>query len=99
MSTVEPVAGEVSSIDLIIELYKRDVDRTLLIERLKKTPAQRVEDLQKLYDFAMEMRRAVQRVPVTVEFGALLESSRKDGSTSSSSAEWPRTRTARHADR
>lgn len=49
----------VSSIDVIIELYKRDVDRTLIIEQLRKTPAQRAEDLQNLYDFAMEMRRAV----------------------------------------
>ncbi|HEV8241698.1 MAG TPA: hypothetical protein VGS57_20205 [Thermoanaerobaculia bacterium] len=48
----------VSSIDLIIELYKRDVDRTLIIEQLKKTPAQRAEDLQNFYDFAMELRRA-----------------------------------------
>jgi len=48
----------VSSIDLIIELYKRDVDRTLIIEQLKKTPDQRIRDLQQLHDFGMEMRRA-----------------------------------------
>ncbi len=56
---VEPGAAEpgVSSIDLIIELYKKDVDRTLIIEQLKKTPAQRGEDLQQFYDFLMEMRR------------------------------------------
>lgn len=62
-SGAEPVAAEpgVSSIDLIIELYKKDVDRTLIIEQLKKTPAQRAEDLQSFYDFAMEMRRGFSR--------------------------------------
>ena len=54
----EGVDAGVSSIDLIIDLYKRDVDRTLIIEQLKKTPAQRMDDLQRFYDFAMEMRRA-----------------------------------------
>lgn len=66
-ATAAPAAADaaadagVSSIDLIIELYKRDVDRTLIIEQLKKTPAQRAQDLQDFYDFAMELRRAVQR--------------------------------------
>ena len=58
-STAEPVAGEVSSIDLIIELYKRDVDRSLLIEQLKKTPAQRGADLDSFYRACVEHRRAV----------------------------------------
>lgn len=55
----EPVAGEVSSIDLIIELYKRDVDRTLLIEQLRKTPAQRAENLDSFYRACVAHRRAV----------------------------------------
>jgi hypothetical protein len=47
-----------SSLDLIIELYKRDVDRTLLIEQLRKTPAQRAEDLQRYHDAAVASRGA-----------------------------------------
>ena len=35
-----------SSIDAIIELYKKDVDRTLLRENLKLTPEQRLVKLQ-----------------------------------------------------
>jgi hypothetical protein len=48
----------VSSIDLIIELYKRDVDRTLIVEQLKKTPAQRAADLERFCEFVGELRRA-----------------------------------------
>lgn len=48
----------VSSIDAIIELYKRDVDQTLLIEQLRKTPAQRAEDLQRYHDAAVAARGA-----------------------------------------
>jgi hypothetical protein len=55
----QPGAGEgVSSIDLIIELYKRDVDQTLLIEQLRKTPAERAEDLQRFHDAAVASRGA-----------------------------------------
>jgi hypothetical protein len=47
--------------DPVIEAYKRDIDRTLLRERLKKTPAERVEDLVRLSQFADELRRAGQK--------------------------------------
>jgi hypothetical protein len=47
--------------DPVIEAYKRDVDRTLLRENLKKTPDQRVRDVQALHNFAAEMRRAGER--------------------------------------
>ena len=49
---------ERSSLDEIIELYKRDVDRTLLREQLRKTPDQRVRELVELERFAEELRRA-----------------------------------------
>lgn len=49
-------AGRRSSIDEIIELYKRDVDRTLLRENLKKTPTERVRALQER--LAEEAQRA-----------------------------------------
>jgi len=51
--------------DPVIEAYKAGVDRSLLRERLKRTPAQRVEDLVALLGFAEELaaagRRARQR--------------------------------------
>ncbi len=44
--------------DPIIELYKRDVDRSLLRENLKLTVTQRFEKLMELQRFAEELRRA-----------------------------------------
>lgn len=44
--------------DPVIEAYKRDVDRTLLRENLKKTPQQRVDALIALLTLADEARRA-----------------------------------------
>ncbi len=45
--------------DPVIEFYKHDVDRTLLRENLKLTPAERLETLRKLVEFAEELRRAM----------------------------------------
>ena len=42
--------------DEIIEMYMRDVDRTLLRENLKLTPTQRLEQLMELQRFADEPR-------------------------------------------
>jgi hypothetical protein len=42
----------------IIELYKRDVDRTLIRENLKRTVTERFERHQAMQRFALEMRRA-----------------------------------------
>jgi hypothetical protein len=52
--------------DPVIEAYKKDVDRTLLRETLKLTPAQR---LQRLQDFvqAMEMGHAELSIPTCAE--------------------------------
>ena len=47
-----------SSIDDIIDLYKRDVDVSLIVERLKRTVEQRLEDLMDFQRFADELRRA-----------------------------------------
>ncbi len=44
--------------DAIIEAYKRDIDRSLLRENLKKTVDQRVRGLTALARFAREARRA-----------------------------------------
>ena len=53
MSTNDP-----SYKDPIIELYKRDIDRTLIRENLKLTVTERFEKLMSLQRFAEEMRRA-----------------------------------------
>ncbi len=42
----------------IIQLYMKDVDRTLLRENLKLTPTQRFEQLTELQRFAEELQRA-----------------------------------------
>ena len=44
--------------DPVIEVYKRDIDRTLLRENLKLTVQQRFEELMELQRFAEELRRA-----------------------------------------
>jgi hypothetical protein len=42
----------------VIEVYKQDVDRTLLRENLKRTPDERLRGLVALQRFAQELRRA-----------------------------------------
>jgi hypothetical protein len=48
--------------DPVIEAYKKDVDRSLLRERLRRTPTERVEDLAALATFAEELARAGRRI-------------------------------------
>ena len=50
-----------SSIDDIIDVYKRDVDRTLIRQRFTRTVEERLEDLMELQRFAEELRRAGRR--------------------------------------
>jgi hypothetical protein len=47
-----------SSLDAVIEAYKRDLDLTLLRENLKRSPTERLLALQELQRFAEELRRA-----------------------------------------
>lgn len=47
-----------SSIDDIIEVYKKDVDRGLLREALKLTPSQRLRCLVELTRFADRLQHA-----------------------------------------
>lgn len=47
--------------DPVIEAYKKDVDRTLLRENLKRTVEERLRDLMRLQRFAEEWRRAGRR--------------------------------------
>ncbi len=44
--------------DPVIEAYMRDVDRTLLRENLKLSPAERLEKLVQFSAFASKLRRA-----------------------------------------
>jgi hypothetical protein len=52
---------ERSSIDDIIDVYKRDVDVSLIRERLKRSVEQRLEDLMELQRFAEELHRSGRR--------------------------------------
>lgn len=47
-----------SSLDDIIDLYKKDVDRTLILENLKLTPEERVRLAERMSEAAEEVRRA-----------------------------------------
>jgi hypothetical protein len=44
--------------DPVIDAYKRDVDRTLLRERLQRSVEERLRDLTRLQAMAEELRRA-----------------------------------------
>jgi len=46
------------SVDPVIELYMRDVDRSLLRENLKLTPSERIEKFQRAMQLVFELRRA-----------------------------------------
>ena len=49
---------DVDDRDPVIELYKEGVDRTLLRENLRRSPEERLRNLQALQKFAAEVRRA-----------------------------------------
>lgn len=51
--------NERNSIDDIIDLYKRDVDVTLLEECLKLTPEQRIARLEEFERFREELQSAM----------------------------------------
>jgi hypothetical protein len=54
-STAEPSPLE---FDPVVEAYKRDVDRSMVRESLKRTPDERMRALVALQRFAAELRRA-----------------------------------------
>ena len=49
--------------DPVIEAYKRDVDRTLIRENLRLSVEERFEQLMRLQQFALELRRAAIKEP------------------------------------
>ena len=56
---------QTDSITTIIELYKRDVDCTLIRENLKLTVEQRLRNLQNLQRFVEELREAGKKLRKT----------------------------------
>jgi hypothetical protein len=62
MASTSPTPPEILPISLepnpVIEAYKKDVDRTLLRENLKLTPAERIDKMIRVLAFAEELRRA-----------------------------------------
>jgi hypothetical protein len=53
--------GEVLRPDPVIEAYKKDIDRTLLRETLKLTPAERLARLQDFVNAMSQLRGAARR--------------------------------------
>lgn len=44
--------------DALVEAYKAGIDRTLLVENLRRSPEERLRNLMALQRFAIELRRA-----------------------------------------
>jgi hypothetical protein len=47
--------------DPVIEAYKKDIDRTLIRENLKRTPEERFVQLMRLQEFVAELQAAGRR--------------------------------------
>ena len=47
-----------SGSDPVIDAYKKDIDRTLIRENLKRTPEERLRQLMKLQEFAEALQAA-----------------------------------------
>jgi hypothetical protein len=58
MDSPRATAAERSSIDDVVELYKKDVDRTLLREALRLTPSERIREMEELSRFAEELSKS-----------------------------------------
>ena len=49
-------------VDPVVEVYKKDVDRTLLRRNLKLTPSERAEQLVTFMEFVAELRKGEARL-------------------------------------
>jgi hypothetical protein len=49
--------GEMTAFEGIIQVYLRDVDRTLIRENLALTPAQRLQKLEEFVDFLQSAKK------------------------------------------
>jgi hypothetical protein len=52
------VGGELTAFEGIIQVYLRDVDRTLIRENLALTPAQRLQKLEEFVEFLESAKKA-----------------------------------------
>lgn len=57
--------AERSSLDDVIDVYKAGIDRTLLRENLRRTPAERLANLAALQRFAESVRGAARGASAT----------------------------------
>lgn len=58
MSKYKPQKISADSIQAIIEIYKKDVDRTIIRQNLELTVEERLLNLEKFVQFADELRKA-----------------------------------------
>ncbi len=58
MSNELPSDRPATTLDPVVEAYKKDIDRTLLRENLRRTPDERLQALMALQRFAEALRRA-----------------------------------------
>ena len=58
MNKIKPNKISGDSIQAVIEVYKKDVDRSLIRQNLKLTVEERLLNLEKFVQFAEQMRRA-----------------------------------------
>jgi hypothetical protein len=65
-------ADAVNSMDLVIAEYRKDVDRTLLDECLKRTVEERIQALEEFNEFIGELRAALNVSTCCTKFGELL---------------------------
>lgn len=70
-ASIDSVPGERESLppadfyDPVVEAYKRDIDRSLLRENLKLTPAERARKFRRFMKLCFELRGAAWRKEVT----------------------------------
>lgn len=57
------------SMQAVIELYKKDVDRTLIRQNLKLTVEQRLINLQNFNQFTLEFRYAGKKLRMNLKSG------------------------------
>lgn len=53
-----PARSKPGAMDAVVEAYKRDVDRTLVVENLRRSVEERFLNLMQLQRFAEELQRA-----------------------------------------
>ncbi len=50
-----------NSMDKVIDVYKRDVDLTLIDESLRRTPDERIRALQEFEEFREQLQQAMEQ--------------------------------------